>query len=233
MEMQISNRRNLVMAADDFGISERANRNILFLISMGKIDRVAVLADGTVSENEIRELIRSGVKLDVHLELSSSAGADHKIPALHLRLGNFLLNYLSGTYRQAKVREDWQSQIEKFHSLFGKYPDGINSHEHVHFFPPFFRIILSLQEKYPIPYLRFASDSVLAKKSSIGRILALLRKLNLKRFEGSAFTTSNHLVSLDWIADIDGFLDDLETGTTEVVCHPQRAEEFVLIKNKF
>ena len=31
------------------------------------------------------------------------------------------------------IREEF---AEKFKEIFGKNPDGINSHEHVHFFPP-------------------------------------------------------------------------------------------------
>lgn len=233
MEMQISNRSNLILSADDFGSSERANRNILYLVSMGKIDRVAVMVHGTIYEQEIRELISSGVKLDIHLDLTSHINSSEHIPALHLRVGKFLWNYLRGQYTASKVRANWEAQIEKFHQLFGKYPDGINSHEHVHFFPSFFKVVLKIQETYPIPYLRFATDSILPTKNSTCKVLALLHRFNRRKFATSSFASSNHLISLDWIENLDTFLDNPPSGSVEIVCHPHRAEEFVLVKNNF
>lgn len=232
MEMEISNRKNLILAADDFGASERANRNILFLISMGKIDRVAIMTNGQMTEKEIGELSQSGVKLDIHLDLTSKNNGE-KTPIFHVRIGKFIWDYLFGKYASKKVELEWSEQIEKFKELFGKYPDGINSHEHIHFFPTFFKIILKLQEKYPIPYLRFATDSVLKAKSPVSLVLRTLRKISYKKFASSDFVSSNHLISLDWIENIEEFLDKPPMGSIEIVCHPHRAEEFVLTKDNF
>lgn len=231
--MQISNRNNLTIAADDFGMNERANRNILFLVSMGKIDRVAVMTEGAFTEKELDELARSGVKLDIHLDLTSHTNSAEEVPCLFFRISGFLKDYLIGKYRTSQVSPQWEAQIEKFRGLFGKYPDGINSHEHVHFFPPFFKIITHLQEKYPIPYLRFGNRTILPNKSRISKLLSILRKIDLPRFQQSAFASSDHLISLDWIDNLDSFFNTLPMGTTEIVCHPHRAEEFVLIKDNF
>lgn len=233
MEIPISNRKNIVVSADDFGLSARANRNILYLVSLGKIDRVAVMADGFITENEIRELVRSGVKLDIHLALRPSFADGKDGRSIAARIFNFLKDYLLGEYRTDEVSRGWKRQIEKFHALFGKYPDGINSHEHVHFFPPFFKLAIRLQEEYPIPYLRFGNESVRTQKNKTGFVLALLRKMDLGRFRASSFASSDHLASLDWITDLEAFLDNLGSGSTEIVCHPHRAEEFVLLKKNF
>jgi hypothetical protein len=41
------------------------------------------------------------------------------------------------------------------------------------------------------------------------------------------------MISLDWIKDFPKFLASLPTGKTEIVCHPERKEEFELIKKYF
>ncbi|KKQ80371.1 MAG: hypothetical protein UT03_C0026G0009, partial [Candidatus Moranbacteria bacterium GW2011_GWD2_38_7] len=51
-----SHRERLLIAADDFGISSRANRNILYLVSLGKINRVGVMTRGIISPREIEQL---------------------------------------------------------------------------------------------------------------------------------------------------------------------------------
>jgi predicted glycoside hydrolase/deacetylase ChbG (UPF0249 family) len=131
------------------------------------------------------------------------------------------------------VREDWEKQIEQFNETFGKYPDGINSHEHIHFFPPFFNIALDLQKKYTIPYIRFGNSIKMPRHTIISHILNILRIINKKKCGKDGCISSNFLVSLDWIKNVDTFMDSLPDGNIEIVCHPEVAEDFVKIKNYF
>ena len=64
-----SHRQNLIINADDFGVSPLANKNILYLAMLGKIDRVGIMAHGKFSSEEIAQIIKSGVKLDIHLDI--------------------------------------------------------------------------------------------------------------------------------------------------------------------
>lgn len=234
MEIPISNRSNITVAADDFGISERATRNILFLISLGKIDRVSVMIDGIYTEKEISELIHSGVKIDIHLTINALQNSEKRKEMGNIyRLNHFCWNFILGKTTSQKVEQSWTSQIEKFYKIFGRYPDGINSHEHVHFFPPYFKIVLSLQEKYFIPYVRFGNNDYKTYHSLNGFIISLLKRVNIKSFTASPSVSSEHLVSLDWIKNLKQFLSELPEGKTEIVCHPERAQEFVSMKEEF
>jgi predicted glycoside hydrolase/deacetylase ChbG (UPF0249 family) len=234
MEFNESHRQRLVVTADDFGISPRANRNILYLISLGKINRVGVMVNGAISPKEISELSRSGVKLDVHLDIlheldknrTSRSGAI-------MRILGFLGKIISGKVSPKKVAVDWENQINKFSELFGRNPDGINSHEHVHLFPLFFKIALRLGDKYTIPFIRFGDSVFVRHHNIVSHVMHYLRKINLRRFAKSGCVSTGSLISLDWIADIDKFLDNPPTGTTEIVCHPEIAEDFVRVKKYF
>ncbi|EKD58691.1 MAG: hypothetical protein ACD_56C00069G0005 [uncultured bacterium] len=229
-----SHRERLIVSADDFGVSSRCNRNILYLISLGKIDRVGVMTRGIITAKEIAELNRSGVKIDIHLDIlhefenerKKRAGAFARVFGFLGRM--FLLEILPG-----KVETEWKRQIVIFQQMFGRSPDGISSHEHVHFFPLFFTIALKIQKEFLIPYLRFGSNMNLRQNTLVAHILRLLRLLNLRTFRRSSCVSSDELVSLDWLKNIDHFLNNLPEGKIEIACHPELAEDFVKIKKYF
>ncbi len=234
INFQESHRQRLIVCADDFGISPRANRNILYLLSLGKINRIAIMTEGELSAKEIAELQRSGVKLDIHLDILHEIGDDrNKRSGVSKRVSAFLAKILTRKITTKKVQADWEKQIEEFHAIFGRYPDGINSHEHVHFFPSFFKAAINLQEKYNIPYIRFGDSIKMPKHALISYVLHLLRIINKKTYINSSCVSSNFLISLDWIKNLDTFLDNLPEGTIEIACHPELAEDFVNIKKYF
>lgn len=233
MELPISNRENFIVNADDFGINHRASRNILFLVSLGKIDRVSVMLDGEMSDKEILELLQSGVKIDIHLSANLHTRPGRNNTSTFWRVMLFVWHVCSRKITRKKMLLAWETQIHAFRERFGKNPDGINSHEHIHFYPPLFAAVLELQEKFTIPYVRFGFQEKNSYGTTIGFMLLILRKLNSKQFISSPAVSSHYLTSLDWIHDIKTFLEVLPEGQTEIVCHPERAQEFVLMKDEF
>lgn len=233
-EFYNSHRHRVYVNADDFGISPRANRNILYLISLGKIDRVSIMVHGNFSEKEIANLAKSGVKLDIHLDILHQHHENRKKrQSAFLRLLEFMGKLITGKLTPRKTEKEWRDQIEKFKEIFGKNPDGINSHEHVHFFPPFFKVALKLENEYSIPYIRFGDSVSMLHHKTVAYILHCLKLINLKACRESDCVSSGSLVSLDWIINVDKFLDTLPEGTIEIACHPELAEDFVKIKKYF
>jgi predicted glycoside hydrolase/deacetylase ChbG (UPF0249 family) len=230
----IKNRQNLIVSADDFGISETANRNILELVRAGKVDRVSVMSEGTVSPNEIQELLESGVKLDIHLELKNASDLkNRKLKAgVFGRTASFFWKLIMGANGKKAVKKRWEEQIEKFKALFGKYPDGINSHEHVHFFPSYFKIAAELGKTDGIFYIRIGKKSV-QRFCLVCFILNCLRVIDQKSFQSSSMETSEFMASGDWTSgNIEEFIKNLP-GKTELIFHPERQDEFEIIKNYF
>lgn len=231
---QESHRQRITVTADDFGISPLANRNILFLISLNKINRVGIMVNGKISPNEIIELSHSGVKIDIHLDILHKFDNERaKRQSAILRVIEFLGKILIGKVSTKEVQTDWENQIEKFHTMFGKYPDGINSHEHIHFFPPLFKLALLLQEKYAIPYIRLGDSISLSHHTIVAYILHILRIINQKACGENGCISSNFLISLDWINNVDAFLNTLPEGTIEIACHPELTKDFTKIKEYF
>lgn len=234
MDFYQSHRQRLVVSADDFGVSPRANENILYLISLGKIDRVGIMSYGKFSQKEVDDLIRSGVKLDIHLDILHKFNDQRSArQSAALRVLEFAIKFIFGKLSAKKIEADWRNQIAKFKETFGKNPDGISSHEHVHLFPPFFKVALRLETDYSIPYIRFGDSVFMRHNKPVAHILHWLRKINRNNYIKASRVSSGSLVSLDWIENVDKFLDSLPEGTIEIACHPELADDFVKIKKYF
>jgi predicted glycoside hydrolase/deacetylase ChbG (UPF0249 family) len=229
-------KENIILSADDFGASPEANANILKLVELKKLSRVAVLVDGAISPDETKTLLESGVKIDLHLNLQI-LDQEHKERKLQEgvfgRIFYFLFFYLTGKLGTQKVNSAWTEQLKKFQTLFGKNPDGLNSHQHIHFFPPYFRSASALCQKYNIPYLRLGKTSTLKYPNFICFILNIFRHKNIGELFEKNITTSDFLISLDWIKNLEKFLGKKPAGQTEIVFHPERKNEFEKIKTSF
>ncbi len=228
------NRNKFIVTADDFGFNAETNRKILYLVELGKIDRVAVMPYGQISPAELEQLAKSRVRLDIHLDVLHKFEENQNRNSGSIKRGlEFLLKLLTGKLTTKKVALDWENQIEAFRNLFERNPDGINSHEHVHLFPPFFKIALALQTKYEIPYVRFGDSVFTLHHKPIAYILHLLRKINLRNCLKHSCISSGSLISLDWITNFETFFKNLPEGTIEIVCHPELTEDFEKIKKYF
>jgi len=227
-------RENFIVTADDYGIRQTAEP-ILRLAHEGKLDRVAVLIH-YVSADQAKALLETGVKIDLHLELIDILKSGEKVKESPIYRGmNFMLRYFSGTVTAQNVEEEWRRQIIRFREIFGRMPDGLNSHEHLHFFPRFFKVFLGLAEEYGISYVRFSRKGMLLPFHSafIGKILAFFWKRARSFMEGKIFHTSDYLVSLDWLADFPAFSAALPEGQIELVVHLEREEDYRIMLEHF
>jgi predicted glycoside hydrolase/deacetylase ChbG (UPF0249 family) len=221
-------REKIILSADDFGKTEEGNDRILKLAQKGKLDRVAVMVNRDfLSAKDIAKIKSCPIALDLHLEFPFQRKKSRSIVK---RSFLFLYHHLTN---QKSISAGWEEQIQKFVSLFGKVPDGLNAHEHIHFFPPYFKVAIKLCEKYKIKYLRFGKASVIKNHKVISHILWRLHKKNRPAFAASQLSSSDHLVSLDWIHHTEKFLQNIPAGRTEIVCHPRRKDEFELIEKLF
>ena len=230
----------MIISADDFGKSESANKNILRLAETGKLDRISVMIEGDFEEKDIEKIMAAGVKLDIHFELIWQKRRRNLLWDNTLRQGIvFLVNYLWGDWPVpahprsgvVSVSQEWKGQIEKFRRIFGRTPDGISSHEHVHYFPAYFSIALELADRYKIPFVRFGKKGFVGERNSVYLILKVMRWLNKKKFSHSKISSSDYFASLDWIGNIQDFLRKIPNGNVEIACHPERKEEYNFINN--
>ncbi|MEK7494342.1 MAG: ChbG/HpnK family deacetylase [Patescibacteria group bacterium] len=220
-------RRKFIICADDYGIRQTAEP-ILRLAREGKVDRVAVLIH-YVSEEQAKALLEMGVQIDLHLELINLVKSGEKVRESAITRGlNFGLRFLLGRVNAVSVEREWRLQIERFHLLFGRYPDGLNSHEHMHFFPSFAKVFLRLAKEFSAQYIRFGKKGMLLGPEApiVGSVLSFLHKKIEIQFRDSGIATADYLMSFDWVRDFESFSKTLPEGSIELVIHPEREEEY-------
>lgn len=223
-----------VFSADDFGIGEIANKRTLELVRSGRLQRVAVMSHGMISQEESRQLLESGVCLDAHLDIDGEIFEERRIKEGALwQSVRFGIRFLSGRHPIRSVERMWEEQIKAFFTLFGKYPDGLNAHRHLHFFPPFFRVMVRLAKKYNIPFVRLGRRGYGCMRVT-AVILNTLRLWNRRTLgRESMLKTSDRMASADWILPRDVRECPAITKceeSVEIVFHPERDEEFEYLK---
>ena len=223
----------IIISLDDFGISTLANSNMLKLISSKKIDRISVMPHGIISQVEIHQLIKSNIRLDIHVDINDKIAENRKLKdGFFKRTLGFMFDYIFGKYQPKKIELLWENQILAFQEKFHRKPDGIGSHQHVHFFPPFFRIIIRLSKKYDIPYVRLGKEPT-KNFNLVSIALNLLQIFDKKYLLSTSIASSDLMWSADWI---DGFnfekqLKNISRDTQiEIIFHPERADEFAFLK---
>jgi len=230
------NRKNLSISADDFGISPKADQNILELIRQNKLDRVEIMMSKNIKTKDVKILLESGIKLDIHLHLIEKKidrwqeGKEARVidSGIIKRVLLFFLNIFLGEGAPKKAAAQWEKQIREFILLFGKNPDGVSSHEHIHYFTPYFKRVLVLAEKYHIPYIRLGKESLEKEPCFVAFILNWFKNKNLTLFENSGLASSDYLISYDWIENnFENFIKKIpEEKNTELVFHPELDGDF-------
>ncbi len=227
-------RRKIILAADDFGLSEKANERIIELAKLGKLDRVSIMVDGIFKEEEIKDILNSKLEIDIHFDLVNKIERDGIFGENPIkRIIHFVFHYFTRRAEVKSIKNDWLRQIEKFQNIFGKSPQGINSHQHIHFFPPYFKVAVKIAKNKNIQYIRFGKKGFLGNSTIVFLVLSFFRKRNFDFLNSSKLESSDYLASADWIKNTNRFLSKLPEGKTELVFHPEKKKEFEIIKKYF
>jgi predicted glycoside hydrolase/deacetylase ChbG (UPF0249 family) len=227
------NDKIITISVDDFGINKQTNENIFQLIEKEKVDRAEIMiGEKNITTDQVSRLLASKIKLDIHLHLAKDQldfwqTNPRKLEKSALkRIFWFIFRYFFGENKPKEIEKEWQNQISEFQKLFGKFPDGLSSHEHIHFFPSYFQVALRLARKNKIPYLRLGKYRA-KEKGAVCFILNSLRKIDLLFLKKSGIISSDFLVSFDWLTNFDEFLKNCPAGKDiELVFHPEKDSEF-------
>ncbi len=137
--------KRIWVVADDYGIARGVNAAIRDLLAQGAINAtsVMVVASG-FDEREVAALsalrTTSGIAVGLHLTLTAPFRplvADY-VPTRagsFLPLGETFVAAALGRMRPDALQAEAAAQIARFAEAFGRPPDYIDGHQHVHLFP--------------------------------------------------------------------------------------------------
>jgi chitin disaccharide deacetylase len=238
--------RHIWLCADDYGISPAVSAAIRELVARGLINATSVMVlTPTFSVGEaisLREAAASRAAVGLHLTLTApyhpltdfAPARDGAFLSLNGMAGRALVHRLD----RLRLEAEMVSQFTAFRSAFGRNPDYVDSHQHIHVFPQISDALLRvIKQEAPQAWLRQCGRAASAPKSFAdpkGYILdalsARLRRLAAQygvRTNPAFSGTYSFRPDADFSKLFDRFLDGLPDGGL-VMCHPGKVDQELL-----
>lgn len=133
--------RTIVLCADDFGLTEAVDRGIVALIEGGRITATGCMVAGPAFEADAAALRPWVDRIDIGLhfaltDLAPSAPIASLDPeGAAAPLGRVLARALTGRIAYEEITAEIGRQVDRFRAAFGRDPDFIDGHQHVHVLP--------------------------------------------------------------------------------------------------
>lgn len=153
----------LIINADDFGLTNAINEEIIRCIKDGVVTSTSLIAGGRAANEAIKlaQNFDQCTGLGVHLTLDSEAPvADPAdIPTIVSKNGKLLgrsrimARLCTGQSKIKDVHHEWSAQIGKIFDA-GLKPDHIDSHGHIHCFPFLVSLVIEIAKHFGIPAVR-------------------------------------------------------------------------------
>lgn len=129
--------RRLSLCADDFGQSAAIDAGILSLLSRGRLQATSVLSEGPDWADAAARLKQLLAQSELPAEVGLHLNLTHPFDGATLArpLSRWLLASQLRLVSQAAVRDSFLRQVDAFVRHFGRLPDYLDGHQHVHAFP--------------------------------------------------------------------------------------------------
>ncbi|MGE6378181.1 chitin disaccharide deacetylase [Peribacillus muralis] len=145
----------VLINADDFGLTKAVNYGILDSHKYGIVNSTTIMMNAKATEHAIEIAKKTpSLKVGIHLVLTWGKPLLSDVPSLVDETGNFKKQGVvygnPGDISLAELEREWSAQIERFLE-FGLFPTHFDSHHHVHGIKAFLPVIRRLSEKYRLP----------------------------------------------------------------------------------
>ena len=230
--------KELIINADDYGISDDINAGIMDCYSKGIVTDISLLAVGDEFDHAVELAKKNGIKsIGTHLALTGGFKA-MKNSSITDENGRFAYGFfwlfgkiLFGVIKEKDIYDEFKAQVKRVKEQ-GFAVSHIDSHEHVHMFPRILKVLLSVAREENITYIRFPREHVNKKefiKEPVNalRNMALSAACNISRrsLNDSDIKHNDHFIGHFHAhrlseKDFMSFIPDIKDGLTELGCHP-------------
>jgi predicted glycoside hydrolase/deacetylase ChbG (UPF0249 family) len=155
---------NLVINADDFGLSPSVSRAILEAAREGLINSVSAVAGGPASTAPLFEELAAipGLRIGAHLTLIEIPPLT-PIPAyaggIPGSFRSFLIPYFLGKIDRETVRREWRAQLLRIGERIQRPISHLDSHQHLHLLPGLWQVSMELRREFTVPEIRVLYES--------------------------------------------------------------------------
>lgn len=229
----------LIVNADDFGLTESVNQGITKAFREGIVRSTSIMPVGKAYDDAVKLAKENpGLDIGIHLCLTQEKPvlAKNEIGSLLSNDGNFfktptelIVHYLFCRTKLKEIQRELDAQIRKVLDS-GIKVTHLDSHDHIHMFPPILNIVARLAKQYGILYVRYPYERLVSFNSNVSRhfigyILIVLCFLSKQIFKKSGilktdyfygFLNSGHLSEQNLMQ----VFKKINNGITEIICHP-------------
>ena len=233
--------RRIILCADDYGISPAVDVAIRDLIVRGRLSATSVMVTAPAFDRfeaaalDVLNASARRAAIGLHFTLTApyrplSAGFAPLRDGVFLPMPAMLVASVLGRLNPKALAAEVTSQIEAFRSAFGRAPDFIDGHQHVHIFPQVGEAVLNVaKELAPDAWLRQCG-----RVTTVGApwtnpkamLLDLLSRRFRRRADVLGIRTNPAFAGAyafrddaDFAGMFPGFLDGLPDRSV-VMCHP-------------
>lgn len=131
----------ITLCADDYGLSYGVSAGILEALDARRLSAVSALTNGPRWPAMGRELARRGYDADVglhfNLTLGRPLGAMPKFAAggEFPKIATVIRAALKRKLPIEEIRSEIERQLDRFEAVFGRAPDFVDGHQHIHVLP--------------------------------------------------------------------------------------------------
>ena len=167
-----SGRRRIWLCADDYGISTSVNAAIRDLVVRGRLNATSVLVvapsfhrSEAISLNVLNSAAPR-VAIGLHLALTApfrplTKSFEPAPDGAFLPLAATLRHAVTRRLRHDALKAEIASQMQTFLDTFGRAPDFVDGHQHVHLFPQIANALLeAVKENVPNAWVRQCGRAV-------------------------------------------------------------------------
>lgn len=203
--------RNLIVNADDYGLTAGVSRGILDSHRRGIVTSTTLLVNRPVDPVLIDALKASGMGVGLHMNLTLGppVAPAKRVGSLLDAEGKFTRDAREAAQRARpdEARIELGMQIDEFRKIMGRFPTHLDSHHHVGRHEPILDLVLDFARAIKVPV-----------RTQDPEVRAMARKLALK--------TPDHFMGESgpdayWSSDrVLAHLRELPGGVTEFMTHP-------------
>jgi predicted glycoside hydrolase/deacetylase ChbG (UPF0249 family) len=231
--------KQLIVNADDLGLSPGINEGIAQAIGSGCVRSTTALTGGPAFSKGLEKMADlQGVGIGIHLNLTGTWDApSDTAPAGFFRgtPGPLVRACLTARADLTFAEGCLRGQIETFLSR-GLEPTHLDGHHHIHVFPGIAPLAARMAEEYGIPCVRLPRGLLPGYRACKGEFMKrLLIHLFARRsapcYHARSIRSPDRFFGFglrgraDYPRRFRAILDQLKDGTTEVMVHPGMAEE--------
>jgi chitin disaccharide deacetylase len=232
--------RPIWLCADDYGISRSVNRAIRDLITRGRLNATSVMVAApscdraeAASLNALNAEVRR-VAIGLHVTLTGpfqpmSSGFRPTRNGAFMSMPQMLARGSMRLLRRQRLAAEIATQLKAFVALFGRRPDFVDGHQHVHLFPQVRDALLdAVREVAPHAWVRQCGRAPLSPRPDRkGLVIDTLSRGLRSRAARSGIKTNPAFAGtydfkeaeVDFAKLFPGFLAGLPAHSV-VMCHP-------------